>query len=115
MITVAQLIDHCKMEVLCAGDGALDCAVTGGCCGDLLSWVMSHVNAGDAWMTVMGNVNAVGVASLADAACIVLTDSAPLDDIARARAETHGVTVLRTKKNSYETAIALSRLLDSAR
>ena len=31
-----------------------------GCyCGDLLSWVMGRAKADDAWLTVMGNVNAI--------------------------------------------------------
>lgn len=33
-----------------------------GCyCGDLLSWVMGRAKADDAWLTVMGNVNAIAV------------------------------------------------------
>ena len=40
--------------------------------GDLLSWAMGRAKEGDAWFTVMGNVNAVAVAALADCACIVL-------------------------------------------
>lgn len=36
-----------------------------------------------AWVTVMGNVNAVAVAVLADTACIVLAENAPLDGEAR--------------------------------
>lgn len=36
--------------------------------GDLLSWAMGRAKEGDAWFTVMGNVNAVAVAALADCA-----------------------------------------------
>lgn len=51
-----------------------------GCyCGDLLSWVMGRAKADDAWLTVMGNVNAIAVASLADTAGIVLVEDAVLD------------------------------------
>ena len=35
--------------------------------GDLLSWAMGRAKEGDAWFTVMGNVNAVAVAALAAA------------------------------------------------
>lgn len=38
-------------------------------------------------MTVMGNVNAVAVAVLADTACIILTEDSPLDPEAKAKAE----------------------------
>ena len=48
-----------------------------GCyCGDLLSWVMGRAKADDAWLTVMGNVNAIAVASLADTAGIILVEDA---------------------------------------
>ena len=51
-----------------------------GCyCGDLLSWVMGRAKADDAWLTVMGNVNAIAVASLADTAGIILVEDAALD------------------------------------
>ena len=111
-MTVQQFCDAGALQVLCAGD-AMDREITGCYCGDLLSWVMSRAQSGDAWLTVMGNVNAIGVAALADTACIVLTESAAFDDAARARAEQNGITVLQTEKNTYETAVLLSGLLRS--
>ena len=51
--------------------------------GDLLSWAMGRAKEGDAWFTVMGNVNAVAVAALADSACIVLCHGAALDAVAK--------------------------------
>ena len=62
-MTVAQLQKALSLERLTEGDP--DRQVTGGYCGDLLSWVMGRAREGDAWMTVMGNVNAVAVAVLA--------------------------------------------------
>ena len=69
-MTVQTLMDALKLTVLTEGD--LSAEVTGCYCGDLLSWVMSRAEAGDVWLTVMGNINSVGVAVLADIACIVL-------------------------------------------
>ena len=54
---------------------------------------------------------AIGVAALADIACIILTESAPLDEDARVRAEQNGVAVYQTAKNAYETAVSLSGLI----
>ena len=54
--------------------------------GDLLSWVMSRAKEDNVWLTVMGNINSIGVAVLADVACIVLTENAPLDDNAKEKA-----------------------------
>ena len=110
-MTVKNLIDEFSLEVLCCGDKAAEKEVKGGYCGDLLSWVMSRASEGDAWLTVMGNINAVGVAVLADCACIVLTENAAFDDNALTRAKENGVAVLQTEKNSYETAVLISDLL----
>lgn len=110
-MTVGELKEALSLEMLVAGD--LDRPVTGGYCGDLLSWVMGRAGDGDAWITVMGNVNAIAVCVLADVACLILADSSPLDEAARLRAATEGVAVLRSEQNTYELAVALSRLLAS--
>lgn len=110
-MTVNDLKEALSLEVLVEGD--LSRPVTGGYCGDLLSWVMGRAQSGDAWITVMGNVNAMAVCVLADVACLILSDSSPLDEAARARATTEEITVLRSDKNTYQLATALSRLLDS--
>ncbi len=110
-MTVGELKTALELKVLCESDEALSREVSGGYCGDLLSWVMSRARSGDAWMTVMGNINSIGVAALADISCIILTDSAALDDDAKMRAEQNGVAIFQTEKNSYETAVALSKLI----
>ncbi len=108
-MTVRELIDTLHLTVLTAGE--LDAEVTGCYCGDLLSWVMSRAQAGDAWLTVMGNVNSVGVAVLADVACIILTENAALDADAKNRAESNDVTILTTADNTYVTATKVYELL----
>ena len=83
-----------------------------GCyCGDLLSWVMSRAEEGNVWLTVMGNVNSIGVAVLAELSCIILTENAPLDDDAKKRAEENGVVVLTTAENAYETAARIAKVI----
>jgi len=88
--------------------------VTGGFCGDLLSWVMGRAGAGCAWFTVMGSVNAVAVASLTDAAVIVLCHSAVLMEDARARAAQQGINIALTEAPEYESAAAAAALLSAA-
>lgn len=79
--------------------------------GDLLSWVMGRAPADSAWLTVMGNINSIAVATLADVSCIILVENAALDDNARAKAEMHGVNILTTEENSYHLAVAISKLI----
>ena len=64
-----------------------------------------------AWLTVMGNINSIAVATLADVSCIVLVENAALDAEAKAKAEMHGVTILSTELNSYALAVELSKLI----
>lgn len=78
-------------------------------CADLLSWAMGRAPADSAWCTVMGNVNAVAVASLADVAAIILCENAVLDDDAHQRAEQQGICILRTAMPAFEAGLALAR------
>ncbi len=79
--------------------------------GDLLSFVMSSCSADNVWITIMSNINVIAVASLTDAACVILAESVSLDEEVAHQAELKGVNVLSTDKSAYETAIILSKLL----
>lgn len=110
-MTVKQLQEKLDLKFLCGEEIAVSRDVEGCYCGDLLSWVMSRAKENDAWLTVMGNINSIGVAVLADVACIVLTENAALDDDAKKRALENDVIILTTNKNSYEVASELSKLI----
>lgn len=106
---VKELVEKLDLKVLCGEN--LEKKISGCYCGDLLSWVMSRAQEGDVWLTVMGNINSVGVAVLADVACIVLTENAALDADALNRAKQNDVIILQTEKNSYQMAAAISQLI----
>ncbi len=106
-MTVRDILAALPVDVLCEGD--LDREITGGYCGDLLSWVMGRATAGSVWFTVMGNVNAIAVCVLADLPCLVLCENAVLDDAARERALTENITVCRSQQDAYTLAVALSK------
>ena len=108
-MTVKELIEKLDLKVLVEDD--LDREVTDCYVGDLLSWVMGRAPADSAWLTVMGNINSIAVATLADVSCIILVENAALDDNARQKAEMHGVNILTTEDNSYRLAVAISRLI----
>lgn len=108
-MTVRELISALDLSVAVEGD--LTRVITGGYCGDLLSWVMGRAPAGSAWFSVMGNVNAIAVCVLADLPCLVLCENAPLDEAARARAAAENITVLCSADSAYTLAVALGKLL----
>lgn len=110
-MTVSELKSQLNLTCLCCEDIAAEKEIDGCYCGDLLSWVMSRAEPGNIWLTVMGNVNSIGVAVLADISCIILTENAALDEDARNRAEQQGVVILTTDKNSYQLAGEISKLI----
>ena len=78
--------------------------------GDLLSWVMGRAKSGNAWITIMSNINIVAVASLTDVACIILAEGVTVDEAVRKTAEQKGVNVYTSEKTAYELAAALASL-----
>ena len=79
--------------------------------GDLLSWVMGRASGGDAWVTIMSNMNVLAVATLADVSCVILAEGVSLDKEVADAAKEKGINILLSDKPEYETAIELSRLL----
>ena len=108
-MTVKELIEKLDLKILVEDD--LDREVKDCYIGDLLSWVMGRAPADSAWLTVMGNINSIAVATLADVSCIILVENAALDDNARQKAEMHGVNILTTEDNSYKLAVAISEVI----
>lgn len=74
------------------------------CC-DLLSIAMGKMPANSAWVTVMGNINTLAVAALADAACIILAEGSRLDVPALEKAKEQGITVLETNLPIFNAAL----------
>ena len=108
-MTVKELAAALRLEILVSGNQ--ENRISGGYTGDLLSWVMGRARPGDALITVMGNVNAVAVAALAEISCIILAESSPLAAQAKQKAAERGIPVLRSEKNAYELSVMLSGAL----
>ena len=79
-MTVGELKTALGLKVLCESEEALAREVSGGYCGDLLSWVMGRATEGNVWVTIMTNINMVTVASLAGISLVILCDNSEIDD-----------------------------------
>ena len=106
---IKEFADKLNLKVLTAYDEEKE--ITGCYCGDLLSWVMGRAPEDSIWLTVMGNINSIAVATLADVSCIVLVENAALDEDAKKKAELHDVTILQSEENSYALATKIYELL----
>lgn len=109
-MTVSEFVDKLNLKIL-TDTGDLSRTIDDCYIGDLLSWVMGRAPENSAWLTVMGNINSIAVATLADVSCIVLTENATLDEDAKEKALAHEITVLQTEENSYKVATKLYELL----
>ncbi|HOJ47493.1 MAG TPA: DRTGG domain-containing protein [Bacillota bacterium] len=108
-MTVNNLVEKMSLEVLNLSDG--EKTVTGGYTGDLLSWVMSRASAGDAWITIMSNINIIAVASLCDVSCIILAENAEAEQSVVSLAAEKKINLLRSEKSSFALSCELGRLL----
>lgn len=107
-MTVKELLDSGHFETVNIGDDVEREITTPFCC-DLLSIAMGRAPAGCAWVTVMGNMNTLAVAALADAACIIMAEGVLLDDVAMKKANVQGITVLKTEEPIFEAALWIDR------
>lgn len=102
-MTVKELLDKSGFQLLVEGD--LSREIEKIYCCDLLSIVMSRAPASCAWVTVMGNVNAAAVASLADMSCVILAEGAAADEVMLQKANVQGINVLKTDLPVFEAAL----------
>lgn len=109
-MTVLEIAEKLGYEVA-AGKNGVSKEVTCVYTCDLLSFAMGKAPVSSAWVTVMGNVNAVAVASLADVACIVLAENVQADEMAAAKAQQEGIPILISPNAIFETAKSIDELL----
>lgn len=108
-MTIQTLINADLFQVLADGDHTRDISKVF-CC-DLLSIAMSKAPCGCAWVTVMGNKNTLAVASLTDAACIILAEDITFGDAEIACAADEGITVFQTDLSVFDAALKVHELL----
>lgn len=105
-MTVKEIAESAEFKILSMPDP--DREVKGVYIGDLLSWVMGRAGESNAWITIMSNINVVAVASLADVACVILSEGVELAKDVLDAAREKDINVLSSIKPSYETAVTLS-------
>lgn len=107
---IYEFADLMQMKVLTDGKG-LDRDVEGVYICDLLSWVMSHANKGDLWITVHTHLNIVAVALLVEMACIVIPEDLQVEEATIMKANEEGVVILSSGKTSYQIAVEVNRAI----
>ena len=107
---VSELIEKLNLDIL-TQKGFEDRDVTGCYIGDLLSHVMGKATEGDCWITILNNINIVAVASLTEAACVLLSEGVSADEKIIEKADGEGIIILKSDLTAYELAVKISELL----
>lgn len=110
-MTVQDLIDSHLFQLKNAGDD-LDRDITVPFCCDLLSVAMGKAPSGCAWVTVMANINTLAVASLTDAACVILAEDASVDEVTLTKAGIQGITLFTTELPIFDAALSIYQKLN---
>ena len=110
-MTVQELADSGLFALENEGD-TMEREITKCFCCDLLSVAMGRAPSGCAWVTVMGNMNTLAVASLSDAACVIMAEGAHLDPAALNKAKQQGITVMETGLPIFDAALLIYKRLN---
>ena len=108
-MTVKNLCEKLNLTIICEDDNSRE--IDGVYTGDLLSWVMGRAKSGNAWVTIMSNVNVIAVATLCDVSMVILAEGNTLDEEALVKAKSQCINVYSSEKTSYEICAAIGSLI----
>jgi serine kinase of HPr protein (carbohydrate metabolism regulator) len=77
---------------------------------DLLSHVMGFAEEDDILITVLNNINVLGVASLLDFSGVIFSHNINVNDAIIAKANELNIPLLRTKLSTAEAVVILDKL-----
>lgn len=110
-MTVKEFAEQSGYQVINLADNAGEITISQTYCCDLLSIAMSKVPEGSAWVTVMCNINTLAVASLTEAACVIIAENAAADDAFVQKSKEQGITVLHTTLPVFPAALSVYEAL----
>ena len=108
-MTVQELVDSGIFTPLNIADETRE--ITKVFCCDLLSVAMSKAPTGGCWVTVMGNINTLAVASLTDCACVILAEGTLLDESVIEKAKIQDITLFKTDLPIFEAGLKVHEML----
>lgn len=110
-MNLSELCEKLSLTVTAGSDEKMNAVFDGVYAGDLLSRAMSHVEADNLWITIMSNINVIAVASLTEAAAVILAENVELVPEALEAARDKGITVLSSPLTVYELCVKIAALV----
>lgn len=105
-MTVKDIMEKLDLK-LSAGQSGLDKKVMDVYVCDLLSWVMAHAHGGSAWVTIQTHPNVVAVAALLELSCIIVPESAEIDNETIKKADEESIPMLVSELSGYDICCKL--------
>lgn len=112
-MTVKEFAEQSGFRIINLADNAGEVLIRRVYCCDLLSIAMTKVPEGAAWVTVMSNINTLAVASLTEAACVIVAENAAADAEFAEKARVQGITVLHTEQPVFDAALLVHEGLNA--
>ena len=106
-MTIKDVVDKLEL-VVDSGEGLLEKCVEGCYIGDLLSLARSTGEKDNIWITIQTNVNIAAVASLTEAACVILPDGCVPDEGTLKKAQMQDIVILGSTLSAYALAKKLA-------
>jgi predicted transcriptional regulator len=94
-----------------SGHEGLGKEITGGYTSDLLSDVMGHAGAGNAWITIQTHRNVMAIASLRDLSAVIISSGEKPGDDTMAQSNEEGIPMLGTDLSTFELTGRLYTLI----
>lgn len=105
-MTTKQLAEISELTFEVIGD---ELEIKGLYCCDLLSHVMGESLEGNVWCTVMANINSLAVASLSDAACVILCHGLKPSEDMISKAKQQDINLLTTPLAEFDAALLVGK------
>lgn len=110
---VSDLVKELDLTLFC-GQAGLDAEITGGYTSDLLSDVMGHIEEGMVWITMQTHQNILAVATLKDAAAVLIVNGATPDEETLEKGKEEVVPLIGTPLSTFEITGKIYQLLHHA-
>jgi hypothetical protein len=112
-MTAYELAQRVGFEIRAGEAEAKNREVSGVYTCDLLSHAMAKVKQGDIWITVHTNLNVVAVASLTDAACVLIPESIEIEQQSLERAMEKEVVFLSCPWSAARACHEVLKILET--
>ncbi len=84
--------------------------INGVCACDLLSHVMAHAKEGEVLITVLNNINVLGVASLLDLSCVIFSYGVTVDEMIVHKANELEIPLFSSELSTAEVVLKLKEI-----